>query len=148
MAFGGTRWSAGRFAVADNLNKRRRRRRLRLHFGIRITSADKDRIFGEMDADERHLNAFGILHGGALMAFADDLGGSGARFHIPAGARTTTIERGCPQFLGTLMGGSPNLGILLAPAIAEILVVALQSGILRAPVRRRSQPRDHGICIN
>jgi 1,4-dihydroxy-2-naphthoyl-CoA hydrolase len=63
-----------------------------LHFGIRITSADKDRIVGEMDADERHLNAFGILHGGALMAFADDLGGSGSRFHIPPGARTTTIE--------------------------------------------------------
>jgi 1,4-dihydroxy-2-naphthoyl-CoA hydrolase len=56
-----------------------------LHFGIRITSADKDRIVGEMDADERHLNAFGILHGGALMAFADDLGGSGSRFHIPPG---------------------------------------------------------------
>jgi 1,4-dihydroxy-2-naphthoyl-CoA hydrolase len=63
-----------------------------LHFGIRITSADKDRIVGEMDADERHLNTFGVLHGGALMAFADDLGGSGSRFHIPPGARTTTIE--------------------------------------------------------
>ena len=63
-----------------------------LHFGIRIVSADKDRIVGEMEADERHLNAFGILHGGALMAFGDDLGGLGSRFHIPPGARTTTIE--------------------------------------------------------
>ena len=40
-----------------------------LHFGISITSADKDKIVGEMQADERHLNAFGILPGGALMAF-------------------------------------------------------------------------------
>jgi 1,4-dihydroxy-2-naphthoyl-CoA hydrolase len=63
-----------------------------LHFGIRITAADKDKIVGEMDADERHINAFGVLHGGALMAFGDDLGGTGSRFHIPPGARTTTIE--------------------------------------------------------
>lgn len=63
-----------------------------LHFGIRITSAERDKVSGEMHADERHLNAFGILHGGALMAFGDELGGLGARFHIPPGARTTTIE--------------------------------------------------------
>lgn len=63
-----------------------------LHFGIRITSADKDKIVGEMEADERHLNAVGILHGGALMAFGDELGGLGSRFHIPRGARTATIE--------------------------------------------------------
>lgn len=63
-----------------------------LHFGIRITAAENDRIEGEMDADERHVNAFGIVHGGALMAFGDELGGTGSRFHIPPGARTTTIE--------------------------------------------------------
>jgi uncharacterized protein (TIGR00369 family) len=63
-----------------------------LHFGITITSADKDKIVGEMQADERHLNAFGILHGGALMAFGDELGGLGSRFHIPPGTRTATIE--------------------------------------------------------
>jgi acyl-coenzyme A thioesterase PaaI-like protein len=54
-----------------------------LHFGISITSADKNKIVGEMQADERHLNAFGIPHGGALMAFGDELRGLGSRFHIP-----------------------------------------------------------------
>ena len=63
-----------------------------LHFGITITSADKDKIVGEMQADERHLNAFSILHGGALMAFGDELGGLGSRFHIPLDTRTATIE--------------------------------------------------------
>ncbi len=63
-----------------------------LHFGIRITRADKDKVVGEMMADERHLNAVGVLHGGALMAFGDELGGFGSHFHIPPGARTTTIE--------------------------------------------------------
>jgi len=62
------------------------------HFGIRILAAGKERVVAELDADERHLNAGGIVHGGALMAFADDLGGLAATFHLPAGTRSTTIE--------------------------------------------------------
>ena len=41
-----------------------------LHFGIRITSTDKEKMVREMQAGARHLNAFGILHGGALMQVA------------------------------------------------------------------------------
>jgi 1,4-dihydroxy-2-naphthoyl-CoA hydrolase len=76
-------------------------------------SADKDKIVGEMQADERHLNAFGILHGGAVMAFGDELGGLGSRFHIPPGTRTATIEsktnffRSCSQ--GRVTGESVPL---------------------------------------
>jgi len=46
------------------------------HFGIRITDAKKDKLVGELDVDDRHLNNSGHVHGGALAAFADDLGGS------------------------------------------------------------------------
>src|SRR6516162_6259795 len=45
------------------------------HFGIRITDADKDKLVGELDVDDRHLNNSGHVHGGALVAFADDLVG-------------------------------------------------------------------------
>jgi uncharacterized protein (TIGR00369 family) len=62
------------------------------HFGIRIVSAEKDKVVGEIDADERHLNNHGIVHGGAMMAFADDLGGTAAGLNIPSGTSTTTIE--------------------------------------------------------
>jgi len=62
------------------------------HFGIRITSADKDKLVGELDADHRHLNRGGHVHGGALAAFADDLGGTLAGLNIPPGFRTTTVE--------------------------------------------------------
>ncbi|SRR5258708_7203701 len=63
-----------------------------LHFGIRIVAADKDKVVGEIDADDRHVNAGGIVHGGAYMAFADELGGHAAGLHLLPGTRTTTIE--------------------------------------------------------
>jgi len=62
------------------------------HFGIRIIAADKDKVVGEIDADDRHLNGVGIVHGGAYMAFADVLGGHAAGLHLAPGTRTTTIE--------------------------------------------------------
>ena len=62
------------------------------HFGIRVTEADKDKLVGELDVDDRHLNNSGRVHGGALAAFADDLGGAVAGLNVPPGFRTTTIE--------------------------------------------------------
>src|SRR4051794_41931976 len=91
------------------------------HLGIRITDATKDRLTGEMDADERHLNAGGVVHGGALAAFADDLGGALAGLNAPKGVRTPAIESKTnifpPRPPGRLprlarpghVGGRPNL---------------------------------------
>src|SRR3954452_9797909 len=62
------------------------------YFGIRIVAGDKDKLVGEIDADKRHVNAHGIVHGGAYMAFADELGGQMAGLNLPPGAITTTIE--------------------------------------------------------
>ncbi|MFI4948807.1 MAG: PaaI family thioesterase [Alphaproteobacteria bacterium] len=62
------------------------------HFGVRIIAEAKDKVVGEIDADDRHLNAGGIVHGGAYMAFADELGGHLAGLHLAPGMGTTTIE--------------------------------------------------------
>jgi uncharacterized protein (TIGR00369 family) len=62
------------------------------HFGIHIADANKDKLVGELDVDDRHLNNSGHVHGGALAAFADDLGGTLAGLNVPPGYRTTTIE--------------------------------------------------------
>ena len=62
------------------------------HFGIRIVAEDKDKVLAELDADERHVNARGIVHGGAYMAFADEVGGLTAGLNLQPGMRTTTIE--------------------------------------------------------
>jgi len=70
------------------------------HFGIRIIAEAKDKVVGEIDADDRHLNAGGIVHGGAYMAFADELGGHAASLHLSPGTRTT-VRPGAS-------GGIPN----------------------------------------
>jgi uncharacterized protein (TIGR00369 family) len=62
------------------------------HFGIRITDANKEKQVGELDVDDRHLNNSGHVHGGALAAFADDLGGTLAGLNVPPRFRTATIE--------------------------------------------------------
>jgi uncharacterized protein (TIGR00369 family) len=109
-----------------------------LHFGITITSAEKDKIVGEMQADERHLNAFGILHGGALMAFGDELRGLGSRFHIPPGTRTATIESKTNFFRLLLTG--PGDG-----RVGAIACRAAHAGLADFDLwsrRRAGRPRD------
>jgi len=77
------------------------------HFGIRITSAEKDKLVGEIDVDQRHLNRGGIVHGGALLAFADDLGGTVAGLNISEGFRTTN-DRVEEQRLSCVPAGPAN----------------------------------------
>jgi uncharacterized protein (TIGR00369 family) len=60
--------------------------------GIRFVEAAPERIVAEMDVTDGHCTVPGILHGGALMGFADTLGGTATGINLPPGAGTTTIE--------------------------------------------------------
>ena len=60
--------------------------------GIELTQADAEEVRGSMDWAPEKCTAAGVLHGGAIMAFADTLGAVGTILNIPAGNRTTTIE--------------------------------------------------------
>lgn len=60
--------------------------------GIRFVEATPDRIVAELDVRPELCTVPGILHGGAIMGFADALGGSGTALNLPPGAGTTTIE--------------------------------------------------------
>jgi len=79
------------------------------HFGIRITEADKDKLVGELDVDDRHLNNSGHVHGGALAAFADDLGGRLAGLNVSPGFRTTPSSPRRISFAPASRGGLPVL---------------------------------------
>jgi len=60
--------------------------------GIRVTSATKERVTAELLVRDELCTVPGVCHGGALMAFADQLGAVGTSLHLPPGAGTTTIE--------------------------------------------------------
>lgn len=60
--------------------------------GVEITAADKDRVEGRLLVRDDLCTAGGILHGGAMMAFADSLGAVGAFLNLAPGSRTTTLE--------------------------------------------------------
>jgi 1,4-dihydroxy-2-naphthoyl-CoA hydrolase len=62
------------------------------HLGLRILSAQPDRIEAEMLASPQLINRNGTLHGGAVMGLADHLGGLGAFMNIGPTESTATVE--------------------------------------------------------
>src|SRR5258706_7323520 len=71
-------------AVLDSL--------LRGLVGVRLVSADAERVVAELDVKPQLCTTGGALHGGAYMAFADTLGAVGTILNLPAGSRTTTTD--------------------------------------------------------
>jgi 1,4-dihydroxy-2-naphthoyl-CoA hydrolase len=59
---------------------------------IRITLLTPDRVEGELFAREELGNGYGVLHGGAIMTFADNLAGTATTANLPDDKSTTTIE--------------------------------------------------------
>ena len=79
--------------MADRLEDARN---LRLPFaellGIDIASASAERVVGMMAVRPELCTNPAVLHGGAIMAFADTLGAIATLLNLTDGAGTTTIE--------------------------------------------------------
>src|SRR5579883_3670825 len=60
--------------------------------GIEFVSATADRIVARMVVRSEFCTRPAVLHGGAIMAFADTLGAAATVLNLPEGAGTTTIE--------------------------------------------------------
>lgn len=60
--------------------------------GITFLSATPERVTAEMKVSEDLCTTPRVLHGGAIMAFADTLGACATVLNLPQGAGTTTIE--------------------------------------------------------
>lgn len=72
--------------------------------GSRLLSAAPDLVVAELLVHDVHGNRNGVLHGGAVMAFADNLGGTAAFLNIPEGATTTTVESKTNFFAAVRIG--------------------------------------------
>jgi len=90
-----------------------RLRQLRLPFadllGIRFTAASKDSVAAELLVRDDLCTVPAVLHGGAIMAFADTLGAAATLLNLPDGSWTTTIESKT-NFLAAAPAGSKVLG--------------------------------------
>ena len=60
--------------------------------GIKIIEITPDRVLAELVVREDLNNRFGIMHGGAIIALADNCGGTAASANLKDGQTTTTIE--------------------------------------------------------
>lgn len=60
--------------------------------GMVIDAAAAEEVTGRLDWAPERCTSGGIMHGGALMALADTLGGACAFLNLPPGASTATLE--------------------------------------------------------
>lgn len=60
--------------------------------GVRLMEVSPERVVASMEVRPDLCTTGKVLHGGALMAFADTLGAVGTIANLPKEARTTTIE--------------------------------------------------------
>ena len=60
--------------------------------GIKITHVSPERVEAELPVRRELATVPDILHGGAIMALADNVGATATFVNLPPGTRTTTIE--------------------------------------------------------
>ncbi len=78
--------------------------------GIIIDEGSTDRVAGKLTVRPEICTAGNIVHGGAIMAFADCLGAVGAFLSLPEGASGTTTIESKTNFLGAGPVGSVLVG--------------------------------------
>jgi uncharacterized protein (TIGR00369 family) len=75
------------------------------HFlGMKILSVTPDRLEAEIPVREEFNNRNGVMHGGAIMGFADNIGGALSHANLKPTERTTTIESKTNFFAGIPIG--------------------------------------------
>ncbi len=74
--------------------------------GVEILEAGKARVRGRLVVRPDLCTAGNILHGGAVMAFADALGATGAFLNLPEGAGGTTTIESKTNFIGAAKEGT------------------------------------------
>lgn len=76
--------------------------------GVEIVEATRTVVKGRLVVRSDLCTSGHILHGGAIMAFADTLGAIGAFLNLPEGAGTTTLESKT-NFIGSAKEGTTIL---------------------------------------
>jgi len=74
--------------------------------GVNLLRRSPERTEADLPVRAELCNRRGVLHGGAVMALGDMLGGMTARISLPDGGRTATIESKTNFFAAVPKGGT------------------------------------------
>jgi uncharacterized protein (TIGR00369 family) len=93
--------------------------------GVELDSASSSEVRGRLPWSPERCTAGGILHGGALMALADSLGGVCAFLNLPEGAQTATMTSNT----SFLRGARGDVTAVARPLHAGRTVIVVQTDL-------------------
>jgi uncharacterized protein (TIGR00369 family) len=105
--------------------------------GIELTQATPEEVRGGMDWAPEKCTAAGVLHGGAIMAFADTLGGVCAFLNLPDGATTTATVESKTNFFRAVREG--RVEAITRPLHIGRSFIVVQTDVLDDEQRRVAQ---------
>jgi uncharacterized protein (TIGR00369 family) len=105
--------------------------------GIEIDAATKDEVRGRMAWAAERCTSGGVMHGGAVMAFADTLGAICAFLNLPEGAAGTTTISSNTVFTRAVREG--EVTAVTRPVHAGRTVIALQTDLTDGDGKRVAQ---------
>jgi uncharacterized protein (TIGR00369 family) len=120
--------------------------------GVEIVNAAPDKIVAEMMVRDELCTRPAVLHGGAVMAFADTLGALGTLANLTDGGRTTTIESKT-NFIRAAPAGSRIVGeatplhrgqrtmvwqTRITTAAGKLIAIVIQTQLVLPPAAERS----------
>jgi 1,4-dihydroxy-2-naphthoyl-CoA hydrolase len=79
--------------------------------GVTFTEAEKDRVVARMPVRPELCTLGHIIHGGALMAFADSVGAAATVINLPEDAKGTTTIESKTNFIGGAREGTTVIAI-------------------------------------
>lgn len=79
--------------------------------GVEVLESSKDGVKGRLLVRDDLCTTGGILHGGAIMAFADSLGAIAGFLALPDGAAGTTTLESKTNFLGGAKAATHVIGV-------------------------------------
>ena len=89
------------------------------HIGLVVESMAKDRVVGSLEIQPRHLQPFGIVHGGVYCAIVETLASLGSFYNLDQGRLAAGIENHT-SFLRSIGSGTVT-GVAVAVNLGRTL---------------------------
>jgi 1,4-dihydroxy-2-naphthoyl-CoA hydrolase len=105
--------------------------------GIELDAADKEEVRGRMAWAPEKCTSFDVMHGGALMSFADTLGAVCAFLNLPEGSAGTTTVTSTTSFFRAVREG--EVTAVTRPLHAGRTVIVVQTDLSDGAGKRVAQ---------